>query len=167
MKNYTIIALPERKIGSDIEKLRMNVTKNILVDSLPPHVTFKRRFKLSGDFLEVDLVNYFKKLRLKKFRANFVGRERINDALALIGSSDEMKCAHISLVNDLNGKIVTKNPEWEKDNYKIHMTLFRGLVNTIVFPEIKVVVFDKLAVYEIDSGPERLFAKEIVSIDLE
>ncbi len=167
MKNYTIIALPEKKIGDDIEKLRADVSNQVLVDNLPPHVTFKRRFILSGDFLEIDLVNYFKKLRLKKFRVNFIGEERMNDALVLIGASDEMKYAHTSLGNDLDGRIVTKNPEWEGDEYKIHMTLLRGQVKDVVLPEVKVVNFNVLALYEIDSGPERLFANEIARIELD
>jgi 2'-5' RNA ligase len=166
MKNYTIIALPEKKIEIIIEKLRKDIIDQVLVDHLPPHITFKRRFTLNSNFLEIDLINYFKKLRLKKFRVNFTGEERINDVLALAGVSDEMKYAHISLVNDLKGKITTKNPEWEGNEYIIHMTLIRGQVKDVVIPEIKEVNFNTLALYEIDSEPGRLFANEMETIKL-
>lgn len=164
MKNYAIIALPEKKINDEIEELRIAKIGGELVDGLPPHVTVKCRFVLSDNFSEIDLVNYFKKLSLNKIPVNFIGQEKLGDALALIGLSDEMKSNHLLLVNDLEGKIKTKNPGWERDNYKVHMTLFRGLDNNIVFPEIKDVIFDRMALYELDPGVERLFAKEVAVI---
>lgn len=166
MKNYTIIALPERKIYNAIEKLRLDTIGQVLVDNLPPHVTFKRRFELNGNFSESDLVNYFKKLELKKFKVNFIREERMNDVLALTGISDEMKYAHISLVNDLNGKITTKNPEWEGNKYKIHMTLLRGQSKEVFLPVIKIVNFNVLVLYNTESQSESLFVNEIAKIEL-
>lgn len=167
MKNYIIIALPEKEISNAVELFRKNVIGQILVDNLPPHVTFKRRFTLNNEFSEQDLITYFKALRFKKFAVNFVGSEKMNDVIALVGESSEMSVAHGLVIDELGVKITTKNPEWEKDGYKIHMTLLRGLTEEIALPDIKRTVFDKLVLYDIDSSSERLFANEIVSIELD
>ena len=70
MKNYTIILFPEEKIAKAIEEFRMRTIGQTLVDGLPPHVTFKRRFTLNPKFSENDLINYFKMLNYKKFRVD-------------------------------------------------------------------------------------------------
>jgi 2'-5' RNA ligase len=166
MKNYIIVALPDKETNDHIEELRKGIIGQGLVDSLPPHVTFKRRFVLNNGFSEDDLVGYFKGLRFKRFKVDFIGVKTMNDVIALAGESSEMKDAHISVVSDLEGKITTQNPEWEKDDYKIHMTLWRELTKDVVSPGIKTAVFDRLVLYEIDPSPERLFADEIARTEL-
>ena len=139
----------------------------MLVDSMSPHVTFKRRFVLNDTFSEEDLIHYFKTLRYKRFEIDFGPAEMLADALVLIGKSSELSLAHNKTVEDLQGKILTKNPEWEMENYVIHLTLLRGYGMEVTPPRLERATFDTMALYEIDPGPDRSYVNELAVIELD
>ncbi|EKD23638.1 MAG: hypothetical protein ACD_81C00209G0002 [uncultured bacterium] len=166
MKNYTISLLPDNNTRRAIEEFRINTIGQVLVDSMSPHVTLKRRFVLNDKFSEEDLIHYFKTLRYKKFEIDFAPAEMLADALVLVGKSSELSIAHNRIVEDLQGKILTKNPEWEMENYVIHLTLLRGYGAEVTPPILERAMFDTIALYEIDPGPERSYVNKLATIEL-
>lgn len=169
MKKYVIVLFPQKDVSAIIEDFRINKIGEKLVDNLYPHITFKRRFSLNRNFSEQDLINYFNNLSYPKFKVNFINTAVFNDAVVLIGESEKLVVAHKKLVKSLGKNIITDNPEWEMENYKIHLTLLRGpVINKeppvdIEDPKINQAILDKMALYEIGSGDH---ANAIASIKL-
>lgn len=161
--NYTILLFPDLETNEIIEQFRIKNTGTGLVDSLPPHITLKRRFVLNDNFSEDELVEVFKEQHFVKLNINFAKTEKLGDALVWVGESAELKKLHSSIVKILEGFTKTKNPEWEKENYKIHLTLQRGGEYSDV-PEIKQITLKRVGLYEIDSN--RGYAVELYSVNL-
>lgn len=158
MKKYVIVLFPQKDASTIIENFRVDKTGTKLVDNLYPHITFKRRFSLNNNFSESDLINYFNSLNYPKFKVRFFGTEVLNDTIALIGESEELTVFHKKTVQGLGKNIITDNPEWEMENYKIHLTLLRGpVINKEPFvdiedPKINYTILDQMVLYEIGSG---------------
>lgn len=169
MKKYVIVLFPQKDVSAIVEDFRIDKIGEKLVDNLYPHITFKRRFSLNRNFSEQDIINYFNSLNYSKFKVDFIGTEVMGDAVVLVGESKELNLAHKKLVQGLKEDIITDNPEWEMENYKIHLTLLRGPViskNSVVnIEDLKIdqTILDRMALYEIGSGD---YANVIASIKL-
>ena len=163
MKRYVIVLYPEKKASIIIESFRINKIGKKLIDNLYPHITLKRSFTLNKNFSENDLIDYFNSLRFQKFKIDFTDTAVMGDALVLIGRSKALMTAHKKLVKDLGNNISTINPQWENEDYKIHLTLLRGLYEDLEKPIISETILDRMTLYEIGSGD---YADAVISVNL-
>ncbi len=164
MKNYTFILIPEKEDREKIESIRMKYTGHKLVDALPPHVSFKRRFWLTDDFVEKDLKKVLNEFQIAKITLLFNRVERLDDTTVLVADRGRLLPKHKQLLELLKGKVITKNPKWESESFKAHLTLFRNSIKKDIKLEklgIKKITFNTFCLYEIDSSPTRSFANKI------
>ena len=162
IKNYTFVLIPEKITKEKIENLRLEYTGNKLVDGLPPHISIKRRFTLDKDLSENDLKHILDKFNTSKVTVHFNNMQKFSEVFALVGENSKLLDYHKKLLGELEGKVKTKNPTFEGEGFKIHLTLFRG-VSPNIAPNIleKEITFDKICLYELDPSTARSFANKI------
>lgn len=160
MKRYIIVLLPQKETSNIIENFRIHATGQPLVDNLYPHVSFKRSFFLNPNFSEENLIEFFNTLNYRKFKIEFSGLEYFDDALVLRGESKTLMAAHKELAKNLEKNTSTRNPQWEMNGYKIHLTLLRSFPDANIEPPvIGRIILDRIALYEIgDSDYVNLIA---------
>lgn len=165
MNHYFFALMPEVRFSRKVEELRMELIGSELVDALPPHLTLKRRFSLRPNFSEQNLREVLDGLSLSKIIADNNKIERLGEAAVICIENFELKKCHKKLYGLLKNNIISKNPEYEDDNFTAHLTLFRdpkkNLSVNLNNLDINRIVFDTLCLYEIDPTPNRSFAREI------
>jgi len=162
MKHYAIVFLPEPAFKSEVENWRKENTGSELADGMPPHITIKRRFWLKENFNESELLNLLDKFSIKSFLVKFGLPTKLNEVSALVGESSYLTGKHKELLNLLKYRVETQNPEWENENFKIHLTLLRNNLNDIPL-DIKdsSIKFDSLCLYELDPTHVRGWTNKI------
>lgn len=168
-KKYVIILEADDATGGMIEKFRLEKTGQKLIDHLSAHMTFKRGFLTDGNFSEADIIGLINDFNMPIQNISFDKIEKFGDAVVLSTNDEDLKKYHKDFCNLTDSKVVTSNPEWEGDNFKPHMTLYRDSSDRSFEDDmiIKEAVFDKISLYEIDPTPNRSFAKLIFTKKLE
>jgi 2'-5' RNA ligase len=167
MKHYIIILMPEKVIQESIKNFRMQYMGVSLIDGLPPHITLKQRFYLRDGVIEDDLKKIFNKIDIKYASISLNGVEMLNDAFVLRGSSDYIREKYLEIRKALANSVIDVRPEFEGDNYKIHLTLWRGMgIESSAGQYRKEIGFDRICLYEIDPTAERAFANKVACKDL-
>lgn len=162
MKNYTFLLFPQSIDSLKIESLRKAEVGDVLVDNLLPHSTLKRRFTLKNGFNESDLSKILNNFVISKINIVFNKLEILGNAVVMVGENENLKLAHKSMLKLLNEKITTQDPQYEADNFKIHLTLFRDKdIKEEYNKYLGEIVFDRLCLYELDPTPARSWAKQI------
>ena len=144
--------------------LRLHYIGEKLVDSLPPHVSLIRRFSINQNYDEQSIINIVKKFNFSKIDLQFKEVKMFSDAIVLTTDNKELFNKHKELVGLLGDIIKTTKPEFEGNNFKAHLTLFRDKSEKefrLSDFNIKKGLFNKIVLFEI--APDRSFAKEIFS----
>lgn len=168
-KKYVIILEADDATREVMEKFRLEKIGQKLIDHLSAHMTFKRGFSTDENFSEADIIGLIKDFNMPIQHIPFDKIEKFGDAIVLSTNSEELKKYHKDFFNLMDSKVVTSNPEWEGENFKPHMTLYRDSSDRSFEDDmtIKEAAFDKISLYEIDPTPNHSFAKLIFTKKLE
>lgn len=162
MKNYTFILLPTKDIRDEISSIRKS---HHYTDALDPHLSLKTRFYLAegGDYLKRFLENF----NIGTIKGTVSGIRRLGDATALIIKSDEIKHYHLKMVDALNS-VTTIEPQFERDGYIPHITLFKkpesgkdAEDNELSRFKNREITFTQISLLEMDPSPQRAWVKEL------
>ncbi len=165
MKHYTFFLMPEKAVARRVEILRSRLINTTLVDGLPAHLSFKRRFFLKKGFRE----DYLKKV-LRSFRSTILTGSvrrvrRLGEAMTILIQSNMIVKAHRQLLTLLSESTVTLIPKHEGNNFLPHITIVRDRERTLKVKLADIafrrVTFDTLCLYEIDPKT-RKWARKIV-----
>lgn len=169
IKKYVIVLEPRDSDCEIIEKFRLEKIGQRLVDNLPPHVTFKTGFFINKNSSQEDIVNAIESFNLSAQKITFNRVEKFGDAVVLVVEGNDLKEYHKDFLNLIDSNVISVKPEFEGDNFKPHMSLYRDSSykkdesNLIV----KEVILNKISLYEIDPTPNRGFVNLIYTKNLE
>lgn len=125
-REYTILIVPDWETIKRIQDFRLKYIWTDKVDHVPyPHITLKRRFYLKQGFSEQDLIELFTSFVFSGGEIDVQSMQTYSDALVMKGENIKIRKMHNDIVLLVNEKGITKNPEYEWENYGIHLTLFR------------------------------------------
>jgi 2'-5' RNA ligase len=164
-KNYVIVLEPAKAVQEKIENFRLEKIGQRLVDNLPPHMTFKLRFALGENVNEADIIGLMNNFDFPRQTVAFDKVEKFGDALVLVPEESDLGKWHKDFCKLIDPRVSSFKTEMEGENFKPHMTLYRdgkteGRDVNFALGEVAV---DRMSFYEIDSTPERGFAKLIFS----
>ncbi|MAF79778.1 hypothetical protein CL629_01730 [bacterium] len=166
MKKYTIILLPEKNAAKEVKELRIKYTGQKFTDALPPHITLRRSFFMRPNIAEIELKKAIQSFSMKKITTTFSKVEKMgeNTLVLLAKNEKQFSAEHEKITTLLNPISVAKRPEWDKKNYKPHLTIFRKpellqKIKDFTLPEI---TFDTLCLYDIDPSPAHAFADKVI-----
>ena len=165
MSHYFFALMPQARFGKKICKWRMDFIGSKLVDSLPPHLTVKRRFLLKQNISIDTLKKVLDGFSFPKIIAKNNKIERLGEAVVIRIQNIKLKKYHKKLQGLLKNIAISKNPEYEDDCFAAHLTLFRDPKNKLSpnwnSIDINKIVFNKICLYEIDPSSKRCFAYKI------
>lgn len=125
MNDYIFTFMPEVKFSHELERLRIRLTGNGLVDAFLPHLTLKRRFSLMTGRSADDLMKILNSFSLPKITAIKNKIVRLGEVLVVKIDNPELKKYNRALVELLSDISTTKEPKYENDNFTAHLTLVR------------------------------------------
>lgn len=165
MSHYFFALMPEAQFGKKICKWRMDFIGSKFVDSLPPHLTVKRRFLLKKNISIDTLEKVLDGFSFPKIIAKNNKIKRLGETTIISIRNAKLKKYHKKLQGLLKNVVISKNPEFEDDHFTAHLTLFRDPENKLSpnwnSLDIKKIVFNKICLYEIDPSSKRCFAYKI------
>lgn len=160
MKKYSFIFFPDFKTSATIESVREKFSGEKLVDGLPPHLTFKRRFTLGKVQALEDILGVLDEFPLERAEVRYIGFEQFGDFTVMKVENPALNKWHLDLLTTLGGDIVTDGFEWEGERYNPHITLVKGKVADLPHLDFPRVILEKICLYEYEfSGDVRIGIK--------